>query len=275
MSMAFTIQSVLVYTEISSMNIPYQQLYRLGLLFTPFFYLRWLGKETFVYQVNQTIKMKVRVNTYDKMAIYQVWKRKDYQDNRLYIRPDDIVIDVGAHIGAFSIWAANQKKAGIVYAYEPNTENFALLEENIKLNRLPNIKAFPVAVADKSGEALLYNSKSHNMTHSLFESVLTQSTKINTISLEEVLEVNSIEKVDYLKIDAEGAEYPIILSLPVGLLSRFKKIFIEFHDYLDHGHTYRELESFLTSNGFLVELERLAFKRDFLKMATLKAIRVR
>lgn len=218
--------------------------------------------------------MKVRVNTYDKLAIYQVWKRKEYEDKRFYIHPNDIVIDIGAHIGAFSIWAASQATRGTVYAFEPNAENFALLEENIKLNRLSNIKAFPVAVADKSGEALLYNSKPHNMTHSLFESVLTQSTKINTISLAEVLETNSIEEVNYLKIDAEGAEYPIILSLPVRLLSRIKKIFIEFHDYLDHGHTYRELESFLTVNGFLVELERLAFKRDFLKMANLKAIRV-
>jgi len=256
------------------MKIPYQQLYRLGLLFTPFFYLRWLGRKTFIYQINRAIKMKLRVNTYDKVAVYQVWRRKEYEDDQFFIRPNDVVIDIGAHIGAFSIWAASQARSGTIYAFEPNADNFSLLEENIKLNHLPNVRAFKLAVADKSGKALLYNSKSQNMTHSLFESAFTHSIKIDTISLAEILEVNGIEEVDYLKIDAEGAEYPILLTLPAALLSRFKKIFIEFHDYLDHGYTYRDLEHFLSANGFRVELERTAFKRDVLKMSLLRAIRI-
>ena len=67
---------------------------------------------------------------------------------------DDIVIDVGAHIGFHTIHCA--KKCKLVIALEPEPQNFYLLKENIKLNNLNNVIVLPIAASDNDGYAKLY-----------------------------------------------------------------------------------------------------------------------
>jgi len=63
---------------------------------------------------------------------------------------------------------------------------------------------------------------------------------------------NRIKRIDLLKIDAEGAEYDILLGLKD--LSPIGSIILEYHDYLDHGHTFREIMEKLSANGFKVKV---------------------
>lgn len=242
-------------------------------MFAPFFYLRWRGKKTFVEQLTPTTQLKMRVNTYDRQAVHEVWRLKAYEDEYFTIRASDVVIDIGAHIGAFSIWAARQAVYGTVYAFEPNNENYGLLEENKALNDLTNLQTFKLAVSNVTGEADLFNSDYHNMTHSFFKDGAQNKTSIRTISLAEILQANDIERVNYLKIDAEGAEYLIVLDASSNVLRKIDKIFIEYHDNLDHGHNFKELIKYLTGNGFRVETKGSAFSRHILKLGLLKARR--
>ncbi len=180
--------------------------------FMPLFYLRTLRQDVVVHQVDETIKMKMRVGSYDKWATYQAWKFGEYKSKDFTIKSTDIVIDIGGHIGSFSIWAAQQAKDGEVYTFEPNHENFSLLKENKKINGISNLKIFNLAVSDTSGEVTFFNSAHQSMGHSLYENGLPNKTVVKTISLAEILESNHIERVDFLKIDAEGAEYSILLN---------------------------------------------------------------
>ena len=255
------------------MRILSQKLFQFGLIFAPLFYLHLLGKKTFVEQVNSTTRLKMRVNTYDKQATYEVWRLKEYENERFTIGAGDIVIDIGAHIGAFSVWAAKQAISGQVYAFEPNLENYGLLEENKQLNALTNLQTFELAVSDKVGEAVLFNSEHMSLSHSFFEASSQNKTVVRTTSLAEILQTNKIDRVNYLKIDVEGAEYLILLNTPSKVLSRVDKIFIEYHDYLDHGHKYNDLVKYLVDNGFEVEIGASAFHRHILKMGLLKATR--
>src|SRR3989338_3323566 len=68
-------------------------------------------------------------------------------------KKDDVVIDVGAHIGIFALNASLIVPKGKVYAIEPCRSTYNLLRRNIKLNELENIVTFNFALSDKEGLA--------------------------------------------------------------------------------------------------------------------------
>lgn len=250
-----------------------QNLFRLVRALAPLFHWRWAGEATFVQQLDAQTKLKMRTNLYDRWAVYEVWGRLEYKDKQFVIAPGDVVVDIGAHIGAFSVWAACQAPLGRVYAFEPNGENHALLVENKNINNLNNLEAFNIAVSDRDGEASFFNSDHSSMSHSFFESGEENTIKVRTISLAGILAENQIDRVNYLKIDAEGAEYLIILNAPADVLDKVDRIFLEFHDYLDHGHHYQDLERHLTAHGFQVMTGRNFISRLLFKIGYIKAVR--
>lgn len=242
-------------------------------IFAPLFHWRQAGEKTYTHRFGSNTLLKMRTNLYDRWAAYEVWELEEYKDEKLSIGPADVVIDIGAHIGAFSIWAARRAPDGRVYAFEPNGENHGLLLENKHLNNLTNLEVFNMAVSDQDGEASFFNSESSSMSHSFFEAKDENTTKVRTVSLAGILEANQINRVNYLKVDAEGAEYLIILNTPLDVLNKVDKIFIEFHDYLDHGHHYKDLENYLVAHGFHVETGRNSLFRIFFKIGYIKATR--
>ena len=255
------------------MRILTQKLFQFGLKFAPIFYLKHSGQSTMIQNINQSTRMKIRVNTFDKQAIYEVWGMKEYENEHFTINSSDVIMDIGAHIGAFSVWAAQKAVSGQVFAFEPNPENYALLEENKKLNDLTNIHTFNSAVSEIRGQAKLFTSDFHNMTHSFFEEGTRDNILVPTISLADIFEEYRLEKVHFLKIDAEGAEYQIILNTPARILQRIDKIFIEYHDYLNHGYNYKDLTRYLAENGFQTETGASAFHRYILKLGLIRARR--
>lgn len=80
----------------------------------------------------RTWKFRVREGTFDTGIIQEVAYDPFYAMSCLFIGEDSVVIDVGAHIGAFSVLAA--ARGARVVALEPVQENFQLLEENLRLN---------------------------------------------------------------------------------------------------------------------------------------------
>jgi len=256
------------------MRILTQKLFRLGLIFAPLFYRQHPGQRTIIHRINVNTRMKIRINTFDKQALYEVWKMKEYETEHFTIHPDDVIVDIGAHIGTFSVWAAQRAVSGRVISFEPDPENYALLEENKNLNGLSNLFTVNSAVAERRGKTRLFTSDYHNMTHSFFEVGARDYFLVDTLSLADILDDYGLEKVHYLKIDAEGAEYQILLNTPAGVLRRIDKIFIEYHDYLNHGYTFRDLIECLADNGFQTKVGASAFHRYILKVGLVMAWRV-
>lgn len=97
-----------------------------------------------------------RVGPSDLLIINEVWYRHYYDPPELQIAESDIVLDIGANKGFFSIYAAMHASKGRVYAFEPAPQIFAMLRENIRLNNLENIVAEQCAVAETNGVRKLY-----------------------------------------------------------------------------------------------------------------------
>jgi len=184
----------------------------------------------------------------DKTVIREVWIDKIYFHPKFKIKKDFTVIDIGAHIGCFTIYAGKQAKK--VFSYEPEPKSFQLLKKNIKINNLSDIKVFNCAVLNKKGKAKLSLQKI-----SLCNSIYLKTNEfitIKTISLKDVFDSNKINFCHLLKIDTEGSEYEILHSTPKKYLNKIGLIILEYHNHI-FKKDCNKLIRLLTKRGFAVE----------------------
>jgi FkbM family methyltransferase len=171
-----------------------------------------------------------------------------------------VVVDIGANLGSFALAAAQRYPDGLVYCFEPGSDNFALLQQNIEANHLEDrVKAWPKAVSDRDGKATFYRSDLAPTRHSLLSNELFQTAgglceEVETVSLASFFEAEGIECCDLLKLDCEGAEYAILLGVPDAVLARVQAVVMEYHDGVTEHH-HGELIDFLQRRGFQVQVE--------------------
>ena len=131
----------------------------------------------------------------------------------------DIIADVGAHWGYFTLLAASLcGERGRVFAFEPHPKNFALLNKNIEANGLSNVVTVQKAVSNRAGSTKLFQARS-TASHSMLslQPELTaeggsanESIAVDTVALDDYFAQSSVEP-RLVKIDIEGAE-PLALA---------------------------------------------------------------
>lgn len=142
----------------------------------------------------------------------------------LEIEPHDVVVDIGAHIGAFCILASS--KGAAVIAYEPLQRNYALLCENVEMNGFP-VTTFPHGVLGNRGVKNIYY-RDFNFGGSNFYNKHEFPEKVVCVTLADVFGDNHLKKIDFLKLDCEAAELEILKGSE-GELGFIDKIAIEYH----------------------------------------------
>ncbi len=126
---------------------------------------------------------------------------------------DSIVVDVGAHIGLYTIKAASLVgPKGKVVSVEPDFRNFALLKENIKLNNLNNVIPVNAALSDFHGEKLFYPCIDPSLSglRPSSESRVCEPKLTKILTLDELLKNFDIYTINWLKIDVEGEELRVL-----------------------------------------------------------------
>jgi FkbM family methyltransferase len=143
-----------------------------------------------------------------------------------FLEPGMVVVDVGAHIGHFSLIAARRVgSVGKVYAFEPAPENYALLVKNIALNGYRNVIPVPHAVANYEGDAR-YFLHPDSVAHSLHAETFGKpngTIDVKVTTLDRFLAAQSWPPVHLVKLDIEGAE-PAALEGMAELLRRTPSI---------------------------------------------------
>lgn len=128
---------------------------------------------------------------------------------RKILKPGMVFVDIGANIGYFSLIAAKLVgPAGKIFAFEPDENNFSLLQKNIEVNGYKNITAVKKAVSDKTGLAKFYLEKENLCAHSLAPRENRDFMEVEIMSLDDYFKD---KKIDVVKIDVEGME-PSVLS---------------------------------------------------------------
>lgn len=198
----------------------------------------------------------VRTGTNDFRAILDVWSNRIYNPPGFEINKRDIVVDIGAHIGIFSALASRSAILGRVYAFEPVLDNLEIQTMNISQNKLKNVVVSDWAVSGSKEDREMILSKDA-LAHSFYANLAGNSSDkvvtVRTISLQDVLEENHIDHMDFLKLNCEGSEYDILFSAPDSVLNRIQKMAIQYHD-IDDRLNVKALRIFLESHGFAVKI---------------------
>ena len=150
------------------------------------------------------------------------------------IKKDDVVIDVGANIGYYTlIFAKLVGSEGKVFAFEPEPNNFHLLRKNVELNNYHNVALVQKAVTNITGRVNLYLSKEDSGQHKIYDAHdNVDSLEVDAVRLDDYFE-NFVGTIDFIKMDVEGAERLVIEGMS-SILQRIKsiKMMIEFSPIL-------------------------------------------
>lgn len=157
-----------------------------------------------------------------------------YDFSDITFEPGDIVIDLGAHVGAVSIWLAKKYPFLTIYSYEPIPESFASLQANLVRNGVKNVTAHNVAVtADgRDLEMVVWlddNSAGGTAVYADPDNpaFAGRSRHVPSTTLDKIFEDHGIERCKLLKIDIEGGEYEVLPAATI--LDRVEHVRGEFH----------------------------------------------
>ncbi|MFI5282727.1 MAG: FkbM family methyltransferase [Candidatus Dormibacterales bacterium] len=193
---------------------------------------------------------RVRCRIVDGGGLLSVHVDRDYEVPGVEWSKVHTIVDVGAHVGTFTIWAALRAPLARCLAVEPNPNSFRLLVENIRDNGLQErVKAVNAAAGPRPGIGHL-----ELVEHSLGTRLARNGgggLSVNVQSIDNLLSENGLQNVDVFKIDCEGMEYEIFKALSAGRLRAINAVMCEYHPV--PGHDAAELDGILRSAGFLVE----------------------
>ena len=183
----------------------------------------------------------------------EIWIDRCYAPWPLRLGPDDTVIDIGAHVGVFTVWAATQYPASRIVAVEPLPDSFAVLRKNCQDSRLTTVDLLQSACGSRTGTAQLYSRGPTSMntlyTIDALGSSFRALSNVPVISLDDLLERFQIERPSLLKLDCEGAEYEILMNASDTTLRRLRHIVMEYHIGLN-SQSPQALARFLNEKGF-------------------------
>jgi FkbM family methyltransferase len=182
--------------------------------------------------------------------IDEIWAFRKYDAFGHRVNPGDVVVDIGANIGTFSVYAAMVCGASRVLSFEPFPENYKLLSKNVGANQLGMVTCVNQAVAGKPGRRTFGLHSEDAGSHSLVATPSADTIEVECCTFEDIFERFGIDRIDYLKMDCEGAEYEILEHASRARLQQIKQISMEYH----HVPNYKieDVASLLQGLGFKV-----------------------
>jgi FkbM family methyltransferase len=195
-------------------------------------------------------RFKVR-SAMDVWIIKETCLDQDYLKAKVALEPHWTVVDIGAGLGDFTVFAAKHCVRGVVHAYEPLPESFALLQHNLQLNGVNNVQSFSLAVSARAS-LLAPETRDAAAVSTRFVKRANEEGAA-TASLLQILDALPGGRCDFMKIDCEGCEYDLLLNSPPALLARIDRLSLEYHNHATI-YTGLDLASFLKQQGYDVEL---------------------
>ncbi len=192
-----------------------------------------------------------KVSPTETEAIFGAFVKIEYGD----IDVEGDVIDIGANIGAFALYAASRPKTKRVFAFEPMADTFQRLVGNAAVSVAgERISCIHSAVGSHRGfvRMILGPSSMQHRTSEVRETAPESEHVVQAVSLASIFDDYDIKDCALLKIDCEGAEYEVLENLPPGYFKRIYAIRLEIHVRSD-GRKPTDLFRFIESQGFTVE----------------------
>lgn len=175
------------------------------------------------YQVENDIFWSGLTGEWEKASL-DIWIKLSKNAN--------VVFDIGANTGVYSLIAKTMNKNAAVYAFEPVKRVFEKLTANNQLNNF-DINCFPLAASNYKGKANIYDTDADHTYSVTVNKNLNPETKniqiseIQTTTLDDIIEQEKISKIDLIKIDVETHEPEVLEGYKNHLLIHKPTILIE------------------------------------------------
>ena len=167
------------------------------------------------------------------LLFFKKWEHlpTDFLLKQNFINKGGTALDIGANIGYYALMESGLVgPEGKVYAVEPVSNNFNILNKNVELNGIKNIKTFKMAMGEKKQYGIEINVSSQGNRSSFITrggTVYTKKEKVEMATVDDFVSEQQI-KPDFIRMDVEGYEKEIFKGMRKTLLNT-PKLFIEFH----------------------------------------------
>jgi len=190
------------------------------------------------FRKRQTSDLALDPFVYDSPSFQTQFKQDAHHHGEVTVleamaEPGMIVLELGANKGVMAIALAKSVgPQGQVHAFEPVPEYYAALIENLRLNEVDNVRAHQLAVTDKEGE-ITYHKRGEGS--GIVNAEDAEEIIVGTTSLDNFMAEQTLERVDLINMDCEGAELFVFHGGKKTLQQHAPRIFCEIHhDYLSH-----------------------------------------
>jgi FkbM family methyltransferase len=163
------------------------------------------------------------------------------------------IVDVGANVGSFTVYAAQSSPEARIFCYEPEEQNFRLLKQNIRINGLEGrVAAFQYAVAsNSSSRKLAVRMSLCNSFDYLCDGSSDQTVGCTT--LRDIRAEHGLDTLDLLKMNCEGAEYEILGACSSRDYDGIRNIRLEYHNLDGVSRNGESLRRHLETRGYRIE----------------------
>ncbi len=207
-----------------------------------------------------------RCSAYSSADIYtEIFKENDHLSIPEFSGKDaDLVVDIGANEGYYTLKIKQNNPMCKVMAIEPNPLAFEILKKNIESNKIQGVILVNKAICNRNGKMTLEIVESVSaiggrdvrvIDRPWLKKEMIRKIKVDCITLERLFRIYNIDRVDILKLDIEGMEFDILKNSK-NILDKVRKIVVEWHSEKIRDNVKR----FLKKNGFNLLYEE---KRDY------------
>lgn len=183
----------------------------------------------------------------DLKTFWQIFWRRIYPVEA----SDRIILDIGANVGFFTLYAAWQAPAARIFAVEPYPATFKRLLRVVSEHHLvERVTCLNYAITGTGGIRLMGNGALPSQRRALVAVGRQMSgVQVESKTLYELLQQEALHRVDLLKMDIEGSEYETLLSTSLDVLRIIRRIALEYHGDC-WPHTKFEIFDRLREAGF-------------------------
>jgi FkbM family methyltransferase len=197
-----------------------------------------------------TARFATREGTNDNNVVAACYREDEYH-LRGWVRPGDVCVDIGAHIGGASVLMASL--GGIVYAVEPLSDNYRLLRVNMEGNGYDASHCTRAALLGQDGETIIYLTPADPVHCNIGQgwTPTAAGETVMAISLDTLLA--GVSAVRVLKLDCEGAEYEALEGASRETLAKIERIVGEVHRCGRHTDAHPRAVLFGMTRGLFVD----------------------
>jgi FkbM family methyltransferase len=184
----------------------------------------------------------------DYRVLFDRFEPAETQFIQRYLRPGMTVLDVGAHHGFYSLIASRAvRPQGAVHSFEPAPRERARLKQNLRLNQCTNVSVHGVALGASRGTGTLFQAQSNldgcNSLRPQEGVPACTAVEVDVVPLDQLIRERGLQKIDFIKMDVEGAELSILQGAS-GLLDSVSRpvVLAEVSDLRTRAWGYRAVE---------------------------------